>query len=76
MACGTPVLGFPRGSVPEVVENGLNGFICNDVEDMIKCVGDCEKMDRKKVREIAEQRFSNNIIANNYLELYKKIIDR
>lgn len=76
MACGTPVLGFPRGSVPEVVQNGVNGFICNDVEDMVKRVSDCETIDRKKVREVAEQRFSNNVIANNYLELYRKIIDR
>ena len=76
MACGTPVLGFRRGSVPEVVENGVNGFICNDVTDMVKRVEDCHLINRKKVREIAENRFSNAVIAKNYLSIYSMMIDR
>lgn len=76
MACGTPVLGFARGSVPEVVINGLNGFVCNDVADMVKRVDDCKNIDRKKVREVAETRFSNKVIANNYLAIYKEMTER
>lgn len=76
MACGTPVLGFPRGSVPEVVEHGVNGFMCSGIDDMVKRVNDCETINREKVRQVAEERFSNSVIANNYLELYRKIISR
>jgi glycosyltransferase involved in cell wall biosynthesis len=76
MACGTPVLGFPMGSVPEVVENKISGFVCSDIDDMVNRVNDCKQIDRKKVREVAETRFSNRVIAENYLDLYKKIIER
>ena len=76
MACGTPVLGFPMGSVPEVIEDGVNGFICKDVDEMAGRVSDCYQIDRKTVRQIAEQRFSNETIAAGYLRLYQELIEK
>jgi glycosyltransferase involved in cell wall biosynthesis len=76
MACGTPVLGFPRGSVPEVVEDGKNGFICSDTESMVRGVMNIQAIDRRKVRQIAEEKFSNSKITDDYLSLYIKLADR
>lgn len=73
MACGTPVLGFPFGAVPEVVQHGENGFICNNVEDMISAVQNIHLLDRKQVRLAAEQHFSNRVIVNEYLHHYQHV---
>lgn len=75
MACGTPVLAFPRGSVPEVVDDGVNGFICRDVDEMVKRVNDIPSLNRKKVRMIADQRFSDEVITNQYIALYHTMME-
>ena len=75
MACGTPVIGFNRGSVPEVIISGVNGLRCNTLEEMISAVNSIGKIDRKKVREDAERRFSSKLIINQYLDLYSKLIN-
>lgn len=76
MACGTPVIGFNRGSVPEVVVNGLNGFSCKSIQEMVNLVFRIREIDRQKVREDCEKRFSSKIIVNQYLNIYQKLIDR
>ena len=76
MACGTPVLGFPLGSVPEVVEDGVNGFICKDTAEMADRVNDCRLLDRGRIRRTAEERFSNTRISSDYLNLYSDLIRR
>lgn len=70
MACGTPVIGFNRGSVPEVVSNEFTGFVCKSIEDMIIAVNNIPKIKRENVRLEVERRFSAKIIAENYLQLY------
>jgi glycosyltransferase involved in cell wall biosynthesis len=75
MACGTPVLGFPRGAVTEVVEDGRNGFICKDADEMAEKVGCLDNISRKKVRMIAEERFSDTKIVGDYLQLYNQVIN-
>lgn len=75
MACGTPVIGFNRGSVPEVIISGVNGLRCNTLDEMISAVNSIGKIDRKKVREDAERRFSSKLIINQYLDLYSKLIN-
>lgn len=75
MACGTPVIGFNRGSVPEVVVNGLNGFSCTTTEEMIDLVFRIPEIARQKVREDCEKRFSSKVIVDQYLNLYQKLID-
>ena len=69
MACGTPVIAFNRGSVPEVVEEGVNGFIVSNANQMVQQVSNINKIDRKRCREAAEGRFNINVIAAKYLSL-------
>jgi len=69
MACGTPVIAFKRGSVPEVVD-GDTGFIVNDANEMADAVGLIDMVDRKKCRVKAESRFNTPAIANEYLSLF------
>ncbi|HTN00152.1 MAG TPA: glycosyltransferase family 4 protein [Pedobacter sp.] len=76
MACGTPVIGFNRGSVPEVVLNGINGYRCDTTAEMINHVLAIEKIDRNKVRKDAEERFSKKVIVDQYLTLYNKLIQK
>lgn len=74
MACGTPVIGFPYGAVPEVVENGMNGFVCNDANGMVQAIRKVQSISRKKVREIAEEKFSSTKVIRDYLKLYSKLL--
>ncbi|MEJ5992833.1 glycosyltransferase family 4 protein [Pedobacter sp. Du54] len=74
MACGTPVIAFNRGSVPEVVINGYNGYQCTTLQEMINAVNLIKNIDRKQVRADAKERFSSEVIVNQYLSLYQKLI--
>ncbi len=76
MACGTPVLGFPYGAVPEVVQDGVTGFVCNDVDEMVQAVNRVNNIARGDVRKIAEEKFSNTKVSADYLQLYKTILTR
>ena len=69
MACGTPVIGFKRGAVPEVVDEDITGNIVTDIEGMIKANNNITKNDRLKCRERADKRFNAAKIANDYLSL-------
>jgi glycosyltransferase involved in cell wall biosynthesis len=73
LACGTPVIGFNRGSVPEVVENAKTGFVCNDINEMIDGINKVHTLSRFDAREAAVNRFSDKVISTNYLELYKSL---
>lgn len=70
MACGTPVLGFPYGAVPEVIKEGINGFICADASEMAEKISRIREIERKNVREIAVGKFSDKKISSEYLSLY------
>lgn len=76
MACGTPVLTTPRGSTPELIVNGQNGFLCNDLDDMCVRVGQLDHIDRRACREYAERNFSAERMARNYLNTYKQVIQQ
>ncbi len=71
MACGTPVIAFPFGSVPEVVDEGITGFIVNDEIGMIEAIAKVDIIDRKICRETAEKRFDVSVIAQQYLNLFE-----
>jgi len=73
MACGTPVIAFRRGSVPEVVDDGLTGYIVDGVEDAIMAVSRLDALDRRQVRAHFERRFSASRMADEYLSIYRKI---
>lgn len=72
MSCGVPVIAFRRGSVPEVVKDGINGFIVNNTEEMIASVKMINLIDRNVVRDDCVRRFSLDVISEQYLDLFKK----
>jgi glycosyltransferase involved in cell wall biosynthesis len=77
MACGTPVIGFGKGSVPEVIDEGVTGFIVTSTAEMIESIERIEKIDRSRCREQALLRFDVKKIAKQYLSLFsarKKIV--
>jgi glycosyltransferase involved in cell wall biosynthesis len=73
MACGTPVIAFNRGSVPEVVEPGLTGFIVEDEVGAIAAVNGLAALDRGRVRERFEERFTATRMAEDYLSIYRSL---
>lgn len=73
MACGTPVIGFNKGSVPEVIEHGINGFRCDTPDEMIQLVQQVKNLNRAAVRLDAEKRFSSEVIIDEYLRLYSSV---
>jgi hypothetical protein len=73
MACGTPVIALNRGSVSEVVEEGISGFVVDSFDQAIAAVGRVATLDRAKVRAAFEQRFTADRMARDYLEIYQAI---
>lgn len=74
MACGTPVLAFNKGSMPEIIKNGINGFIVSDVEDMHKKLLEIKNISRKECRHTVEARFTQEKMVKEYIEVYKEIL--
>jgi glycosyltransferase involved in cell wall biosynthesis len=77
MACGVPVIAFNRGSVPEVVEDGLTGFIVEDEPAAVAAVERARRLDRTKIRRRFEERFTARRMAEDYLSVYRQLaLDR
>jgi glycosyltransferase involved in cell wall biosynthesis len=74
MACGTPVLAFRCGSVPEIVEDGVTGAIVDTVDEAIAALPHVIALDRQKVRRRFEQRFSATRMAKDYVGVYRSLI--
>ena len=74
MACGTPVIGFARGSVREIVHDGINGFTCQNVDEAAAAVARVPTLDRVTVRADCEAHFSSTVIVNAYERLYQKLL--
>jgi glycosyltransferase involved in cell wall biosynthesis len=74
MFCGTPVIAFNRGSMPELIAHEKTGFLAEDVSGAIECVRQVHLIDRLYCRKWAEENFSTEIMADSYLEVYKKIL--
>jgi glycosyltransferase involved in cell wall biosynthesis len=70
MACGTPVIAFNNGSVPEVLEDGVTGFIVENEREAIEAVAKIGTLDRDRIRAEFDRRFTARHMAENYLELY------
>jgi glycosyltransferase involved in cell wall biosynthesis len=71
MSCGTPVIGFPKGSVPEVIDEGESGFIVTDVDEAVTAVERARGLSRAGVRACFERRFTVERMAKNYLDIYR-----
>jgi glycosyltransferase involved in cell wall biosynthesis len=67
MACGTPVVAFPCGSVPEIIEDGLTGFLARNVDEAVGALRHLHRLDRHAIRSRFEQRFSSRRMARDYL---------
>ena len=74
MACGTPVLAFRRGSVPEIIDEGVTGMIVETVEEAIAALPHVIALDRNKVRQRFELRFSARRMAQDYVNLYRALL--
>jgi glycosyltransferase involved in cell wall biosynthesis len=74
MACGTPVIAYRQGSVPEVMEEGRTGFIVSELEDAIQAVRRISELSRERCREVFEQRFTASRMATDYLKVYERLI--
>lgn len=70
LACGTPVIGLSRGAVPEVVEDGTTGFVCESVDDMVACVAQVGTIERSACRSAAEKRFATGPMVAAYEAIY------
>ena len=73
MSCGTPVIAWPNGSVPEIVEHGLTGLIVDSVEQAAAAVPQAARLDRERVRLRFEERFSAARMARDYLAVYRAL---
>jgi glycosyltransferase involved in cell wall biosynthesis len=76
MACGTPVIAYRSGAVPEVIEEGHTGFIVEGLEDAVEAVRRVPELSRRRCREVFEQRFTAARMAHDYIEVYHRLIKR
>ena len=74
MACGTPVIAWDNGAVPEVIDDGVTGFIVRSIDDAVAALERVKTLDRHRVRATFERRFSATMMSKNYLSLYSRLI--
>jgi len=75
MACGTPVIAFDRGSMPEIIRDGETGYIVEDIEGAINAVAAVRTIDRSICRADVEKRFTSTRMARDYVRVYQKILN-
>jgi glycosyltransferase involved in cell wall biosynthesis len=76
MSCGTPVIAFRNGSVPEIIEHGVNGLIVTDEEAAVEAVRNLHRLSRRRTRESFEARFTANRMAFDYVRIYEQLTAR
>lgn len=74
MAAGTPVLAYPVGSAPEVVDPGVTGYLCRDVDELASRIADATVLDRAACRARAAERFSSSVMADAYETAYRRLL--
>ncbi len=75
MACGTPVIAYRGGAVPEIMKEGHTGFIVEELEDAVEAARRVPELSRKCCREVFEQRFTATRMANDYVQVYERLIN-
>ncbi len=73
MACGTPVIAYPEGAVPEVIDPGVTGFLVRSIAEAVAAIDEVQRLDRAAIRRRFEQRFSAARMARDYVALYRKL---
>jgi glycosyltransferase involved in cell wall biosynthesis len=76
LACGTPVIGFPHGSAPEIVEHGRTGFLCRDPDEIVVALHEVGSLDRGACRRSVEEHFSTTRMVERHLDLYTEVAAR
>jgi glycosyltransferase involved in cell wall biosynthesis len=76
LACGTPVIGWRRGSIPEIVEHGVTGFVVEDTDAAVEAVRRLGEIDRARCRTAFEQRFRASRMVRQYVEAYERAIEQ
>lgn len=76
LACGVPVIAYPLGSVPEIIEEGRSGFLVNDVEQAVNALKRISEIDRRECRTSFEERFSAKRMTQDYVSIYQQITRR
>ncbi|NCC33892.1 MAG: glycosyltransferase, partial [Chloroflexia bacterium] len=74
MACGTPVIAYGRGSVPEIIRHGETGWIASGLADAVAAVSIVRTLNRAQIRATAAKRFSRERMVDDYLQIYKGIL--
>lgn len=75
LACGTPVLAYRRGSIPEIIDDGITGFVCESLAEMAEAVERLPLIDRRRCRSAFEERFTADRMARDYVALYERMAD-
>jgi glycosyltransferase involved in cell wall biosynthesis len=75
LACGTPVIAYRRGSIPEIINHGVTGFICETVSEMVDAVGQIPLIDRRRCRAAFDERFTADRMARDYVALYERLLE-
>ncbi len=75
MACGTPVIAYSAGSVPEIIDDGVTGFLVSGIDEAVKAVDRVPSLSRKQCRQVFEERFSVTRQADDYLKLYRRLMN-
>jgi glycosyltransferase involved in cell wall biosynthesis len=76
MACGTPVIAFNRGSMPELIEDGKNGFLVSTVDEAIEAVAQIKEIDRAGCRRRVERLFTVDFMVDKYIQVYETILEK
>jgi glycosyltransferase involved in cell wall biosynthesis len=74
MACGTPIIAYRCGSVPELIQEGITGYMVDDIEGALEALGKIPSFDRRRCRRVFEERFSATRMAHDYLSVYSRAI--
>ena len=74
MACGTPVIAFNRGSMPELINHGHNGFLVQTVDEAVAAVHDIPMIKRSACRRVVEERFTADRMAEDYIDVYRRVL--
>jgi glycosyltransferase involved in cell wall biosynthesis len=75
MACGTPVIAYGSGSVPEIIDHGVTGFIVENQAQAIAAARNIGQIDRRRCRQVFEQRFAARVMARRYLDVYRELAE-
>jgi glycosyltransferase involved in cell wall biosynthesis len=74
MSCGTPVIAWDSGAVREIVDDGVTGFIVSSIAQAVRALREAVRMDRRRVRQGFEARFTAERMAQDYLRLYRRVV--